>query len=116
MVHASPDVSNFGQVMAGDLVLARYTEAIAAEVVRLVTGTTSAGATTTMQRADAGKRPGASEAVSMKGVVKVAPIDITQNTADITVFDGTTRRVAGRLRTRGRRSSSVTCAMTKRFR
>lgn len=93
VVQAGPEVRNFGQVKAGDLVKVRYTEAIAAEVVKPGAGTTSAGATTTLQRADAGQRPGASETVSMKGVVKVAAIDTANNTVDITVSDGTTRRL-----------------------
>ena len=93
VVLAGPDVRNMGQVKPGDLVKVRYTEAIAAEVVKPGTGVTSAGATTALQRADTGKLPGATETVSMKGVVKVAAVDTANNIVDITVSDGTTRRI-----------------------
>jgi hypothetical protein len=93
VVQAGPSVRNIGQVKPGDLVKVRYTEAIAAEVVKPGTGVTSTGATTALQRADAGKLPGATETVSMKGVVKVVAVDTTNNTVDIIVSDGTTRRI-----------------------
>lgn len=93
VVQAGPSVRNIGQVKAGDVVKVRYTEAIAAEVVKPGTGVTSAGATAALQRADAGKLPGATETVSMKGVVKVAAVDTTNNTVDIIVSDGTNRRI-----------------------
>ena len=44
-VHAGPDVRNFGQIKAGDLVKVRYTEAVAAEVVKPGSGVTSTGRT-----------------------------------------------------------------------
>ena len=83
VVQAGPSVRNIGQVKPGDLVKVRYTEAIAAEVVKPGTGVTSGGATAALQRADAGKLPGATETVSMKGVVKVAAVDTANNTVDI---------------------------------
>ncbi len=92
-VHAGPEVRNFGQIKAGDLVKVRYTEALAAEVVKPGTGVTSAGATTALQRADVGARPGATSTVSMKGVVKVMALDTVNNTVDISASDGTARRI-----------------------
>jgi len=93
VVQAGPDVRNFGQIKAGDLVKVRYTEAIAAEVVKPGAGVTSTGATTALQRADVGGLPGATGTVSMKGVVKVAAVDTVNNTVDITASDGTARRI-----------------------
>jgi len=91
-VQAGPDVRNFGQVKAGDLVRVRYTEAVAAEVVKPGSGVTT-GATAALQRADVGARPGATGTVSMKGVVKVAALDTVNNTVDISASDGTVRRI-----------------------
>jgi hypothetical protein len=93
VVQASPDVRNIGQIKPGDLVKVRYTEAIAAEVVKPGIGVTSTGTTTTLQRADTGKLPGATDTVSMKGVVKVASVDTANNIVDVTVSDGTMRRL-----------------------
>ena len=92
-VQAGPDVRNFGQVKVGDLVKVRYTEAVAAEVVKPGTGVTSAGATAALQRAEVGARPGATGTVSLKGVVKVAALDTVNNTVDISASDGTVRRI-----------------------
>jgi hypothetical protein len=92
-VHAGPEVRNFGLIKAGDLVKVRYTEALAAEVVKPGSGVTSAGATTALQRAEVGARPGATSTVSMKGVVKVAALDTANNTVDISASDGTVRRI-----------------------
>jgi len=93
VVQAGPDVRNLAQVKAGDLVKVRYTEAIAAEVVKPGTGTTSAGATTALQRADVGARPGATGTVELKGVVKVVALDTVNNTVDVSVSDGTVRHI-----------------------
>lgn len=93
VVQAGPDVRNFGQVKVGDLVKVRYTEALAAEVVKPGTSVTSAGATTTLQRAEVGARPGATSTVALKGVVKVAALDTVNNTVDISASDGTVRRI-----------------------
>ncbi len=91
-VQAGPDVRNLAQVKAGDLVKVRYTEAVAAEVVKPGSGVTT-GATTALQRAEVGARPGATSTVSMKGVVKVAALDTVNNTVDISASDGTVRRI-----------------------
>src|SRR6478735_813758 len=93
VMQASPDVRNIGQIKPGDLVKVRYTEAIAAEVVKPGIGVTSTGATTTLQRADTGKLPGATDTVSMKGGVKVASVDTANNIVDVTVSDSTMRRL-----------------------
>jgi hypothetical protein len=90
-VQAGPDVRNLAQVKVGDLVKVRYTEAVAAEVVKPGTGV--AGATSTLQRAEVGARPGATGTVSLKGVVKVAALDTINNTVDISASDGTVRRI-----------------------
>jgi hypothetical protein len=90
-VQAGPDVRNLAQVKVGDLVKVRYTEAVAAEVVKPGTGV--AGATSTLQRAEVGARPGATGTVSLKGVVKVAALDTVNNTVDISASDGTVRRI-----------------------
>ncbi len=92
-VQAGPDVRNFGQIKAGDLVKVRYTEAVAAEVVKPGSGVTSSGATTALARAEVGARPGATSTVSVKGVVKVAALDTVNNTVDVSVSDGTVRRI-----------------------
>jgi hypothetical protein len=92
-VHAGPDVRNFGQIKAGDLVKVRYTEAVAAEVVKPGAGVTSTAATAALQRAEAGASPGATSTVSVKGVVKVAALDTVNNTVDISASDGTVRRI-----------------------
>ena len=92
-VQAGPDVRNFAQVKAGDLVKVRYTEAVAAEVVKPGSGVTSTGATAALQRAEVGARPGATGTVSLKGVVKVAALDTVNNTVDISASDGTVRRI-----------------------
>jgi hypothetical protein len=90
-VQAGPDVRNLAQVKVGDLVKVRYTEAVAAEVVKPGTGVT--GATSALQRAEVGARPGATGTVSLKGVVKVAALDTVNNTVDISASDGTVRRI-----------------------
>jgi len=92
-VQAGPDVRNFAQVKVGDLVKVRYTEAIAAEVVKPGTGVASAAASTTLQRAEVGARPGATGTMALKGVVKVAALDTVNNTVDVSVSDGTVRRI-----------------------
>jgi hypothetical protein len=93
VVQAGPDVRNFGQVKVGDLVKVRYTEAVAAEVVKPGTGVTSTAATAALQRAEVGAQPGATGTMSMKGVVKVAALDTVNNTVDISTSDGTVRRI-----------------------
>jgi len=92
-VLAGPDVRNFGQVKVGDLVKVRYTEAVAAEVVKPGTGVTSTAATTALQRAEVGAQPGATGTVSLKGVVKVAALDTVNHTVDVSASDGTVRRI-----------------------
>jgi Cu/Ag efflux protein CusF len=93
MVQASPSVQNFQQVKVGDRVTVRYTEAVAAEVVKPGTGVTTSAATTTTDRAAAGERPRASETVTLKGVVKVTSVDTVNNTVDIVGYDGAARKI-----------------------
>lgn len=93
VVQAGPDVRNFGQVKVGDVVRVRYTEAIAAEVVKPGTGVTSTGPALSTQRAAVGERPGASATVSMQGVVRVAAVDTATDTVDIVGHDGVARRI-----------------------
>jgi hypothetical protein len=54
-VHAGPEVRNLAQVKPGDRVVIRYTEAVAAQIVR--PGDPQAGSTTSMARANPGERP-----------------------------------------------------------
>lgn len=54
-IHAGPEVRNLAQVKPGDRVVIRYTEAIAARIVR--PGDPQAESTTTVARANPGERP-----------------------------------------------------------
>jgi len=94
MVQAGPAVQNFDQVKVGDRVTVRYTEALAAEVVK--PGMGSGGASVASDRAAPGTRPGASESVTLKGVVKVVSVDTVNGTVDIVGLDGATRKVVVR--------------------
>jgi hypothetical protein len=81
-VQAGPEAVNFDKVKVGDTVRVRYTEAIAAEVVRPGTavGTSAtvggAGSTTTM--------PGGSRSLTVRTVVRVAAVDTVNHTVDVT--------------------------------
>jgi hypothetical protein len=81
-VQAGPEAVNFGKVKVGDTVRVRYTEAVAAEVVKpgTVVGTS---ATVGGGRAGPGV-PGGSQSVSVRTVVKVAAVDTVNNTVDVT--------------------------------
>jgi len=93
VVQAGPSVRNLEQIKVGDRVTVRYTEAMAAEVVRPGTGVTSTAPNVTTDRAPAGARPGGSAEVSVKGVVRVVSVDTVNNTVDITGQDGVARKV-----------------------
>lgn len=94
MVQAGPSVQNFEQVRVGDRVTVRYTEALAAEVVK--PGTPTSGATVSSDRAAPGARPGGAESVTLRGVVKVVTVDTVNHTVDIVGLDGATRKVVVR--------------------
>lgn len=94
MVQAGPSVRNFEQVKVGDRVTVRYTEALAAEVVK--PGMGMGGASVASDRSAPGMRPGASESVTLRGVVKVVSVDTVNNTVDIVGLDGATRKVVVR--------------------
>jgi len=94
MVQAGPSVQNFEQVRVGDRVTVRYTEALAAEVVK--PGMATGGASVASDRAAPGTRPGGSETITLKGVVKVVSVDTVNDTVDIVGLDGATRKVVVR--------------------
>ena len=93
VVQAGPSVTNFGQLRSGDRVTVRYTEALAAEVVKPGTGVTSSAPSVVTDRRPAGERPGGSAEVSVKGVVKVVAVDTVNNVVDVAMPDGVVRRV-----------------------
>jgi hypothetical protein len=93
LVRAGPSVRNFEQLKAGDRVTVRYTEAIAAEVVKPGTGVTSSAPAVTADRSPSGERPRASAEVSVKGVVRVVSVDAVNNTVEVVTQDGLVRRV-----------------------
>ena len=93
VVQAGPSVRNFEQLRAGDRVTVRYTEALAAEVVKPGTGVTSSAPAVSTDRGPAGERPRGSAEVSVKGVVRVVSVDTVNNTVDVATQDGLVRRV-----------------------
>lgn len=93
IVQAGPEVRNFDQVRVGDRVVVRYTEAMGAEVVKPSSAVGSTQPTVTTERAGAGARPGGSEAVSLKGVVKVVSVDAAKGVVEFVGVDGAMRRV-----------------------
>lgn len=92
-IQAGPGVQNFNQIKVGDRLTVRYTEAIAAEVVKPGTGVTSSTPNVTTGRADAGQAPGVSGSASAKGVVKVLGVDAATNTVEFSGADGTPRKI-----------------------
>jgi hypothetical protein len=81
-VQAGPEAVNFDKVKVGDTVRVRYTEAIAAEVVR--PGTPAATSTTVGGAPSATGLPGGTQSISTRTVVRVAAVDTVNNTVDVT--------------------------------
>ena len=80
-VLAGPEAVNFGKVKVGDTVRVRYTEAVAAEVVR--PGTPLGASTTVGGAPAAGGMPGGTQSVSARRVVRIAAVDTVNNTVDV---------------------------------
>jgi hypothetical protein len=93
IVQAGAGVRNFEQVRVGDRVVVRFTEAIGAEVVAPTSAVGSTQPTVSAERSVAGARPGASEAISLKGVVKVVSVDAEKGVVEFVGVDGAMRRV-----------------------
>lgn len=94
VMQVPPTVQNLGQVRVGDRVTVRFTEAVAAEVVKPGTGvTTTLGPTTSVERAPAGGLPGGTVAATMKGVVKIQAVDTVNNVVTIVGSDGVARPI-----------------------
>lgn len=93
VMQIGPQVQNFGQMKPGDRVSVRFTEGLAAEVVKPGTGVTSARPTYEAGRALPGAMPGASGTLTAKGVVKVVAVDAATNTVEVLGGDGAVRRV-----------------------
>jgi len=81
-VRAGPEAVNFGKVKVGDTVRVRFTEAVAAEVVK--PGTPLGTSTTVGGAPAAAGMPGGSQSVSVRTVVRVAAVDTVNNTVDVT--------------------------------
>jgi hypothetical protein len=81
-VQAGPEAVNFDKVKVGDTVRVRFTEAIAAEVVR--PGTVVGTSATVGGAPSATTLPGGSRSVSVRTVVRVAAVDTVNNTVDVT--------------------------------
>ncbi|HEY6644381.1 hypothetical protein [Povalibacter sp.] len=86
-VAAGPEVKNFDQIRAGDVVKATYTEAIAFQVVPK--GETPGGASQTAQRIPGGAEVGEQVTTSFK----VAAVDQDTNTLWVTLPNGNTRKI-----------------------
>lgn len=94
VMQVGPAVQNFSQMRVGDRVTVRYTEAIAAEVVKPGTGvTTTLGPVPSMERAAPGGLPGGSLGATMKGVVKIQSVDAANNVVTIVGSDGVPRPI-----------------------
>jgi len=59
-------------------------------------GMATGGASVASDRAAPGTRPGGSETITLKGVVKVVSVDTVNDTVDIVGLDGATRKVVVR--------------------
>jgi hypothetical protein len=93
VMEIGPSVQNFNQMKVGDRVSVRFTEGLAAEVVKPGTGVNSAQPTYETGRALPGTMPGASGALTAKGVVKVVSVDAANNAVEVMGGDGAVRKV-----------------------
>jgi hypothetical protein len=93
VMQIGPAVQNFNQLKTGDRVSVRFTEGLAAEVVKPGTGVTSARPTYEAGRALPGAMPGASGTLTARGVVKVVAVDAATNTVEVLGGDGAVRKV-----------------------
>jgi hypothetical protein len=91
VVIAGPEVRNFDQIKVGDRVVARYREALAAEVVKPGTGQQSAAIVA--GRAEPGQRPGMAVGEVVTTTVKVWDVDTIANIIEYTDARGFNRRL-----------------------
>lgn len=93
LVVAGPDVRNLEQVTAGDRVVARYREALAAQVVPRGESRSPARGTATA-RAPEGERPGAATTRMISTTVTIDAVDTSFDTVTFKRPDGIVRTVA----------------------
>lgn len=87
VVHAGPGVANFDRLNVGDRVSVRFTDAIAADVVKPGMGVNQAPVYTAARNADGTP----SGKMTAKGVVKIASVDTATNTVQFTGAGGVLR-------------------------
>jgi hypothetical protein len=92
-VYAGPEVRNFEQVKAGDRVVVRYREAIAAELVKRGAGVAGVESSAVTARAMPGERPFAATAAQTRMTVKIYDVDTVANVVEVTGPRGYNRRV-----------------------
>jgi hypothetical protein len=96
-VKAGPEVRNFDQIAAGDVLRVRYKETLAAKVVPGAEASKSATAALAAGRAEAGAKPGAGVGVGVSLRVKIESIDREK---DIVTFSlGSGELIAHRVQT-----------------
>jgi hypothetical protein len=93
VVIASEEVRNLDQVKAGDRVVTRYREAIAAELVKPGTGVAGIQPSVTTARAIPGERPFGAVARQVRTTVKIYDVDTVANVVEFTGPSGYNRRV-----------------------
>lgn len=96
VIHAGPQVRNLAQVKPGDRVVVRYSEAIAAELVKPGAGVAGVQSSGVAMRAAPGARPAAATAEQTRMTVKVFDVDTIANVVEVTGPSGYNRRVAVR--------------------
>jgi hypothetical protein len=84
LVKAGPEVRNLAQVKKGDRVVVRFTEGIAAQVVKPGTGVTGVQTESSMVRAAPGEQPRATLGEQVRTTVKVYEVDPYANTIEVT--------------------------------
>jgi hypothetical protein len=94
VIYAGPQVRNLAQVKAGDRVVVRYTEAIAAEIVKPGAGVSGVQSAGVAMRSAPGERPAAATAEQTRMTVKVFDVDTIANVVEVTGPSGYNRRVA----------------------
>ena len=93
VVYAGPEVRNLDRVNAGDRVVVRYREAIAAELVKPGTGVAGVESSSVAARAMPGERPFGAVARQVRTTVKIYDVDTVANVVEFTGPGGYNRRV-----------------------
>jgi hypothetical protein len=93
LVYAGQEVRNLDRVKAGDRVVVRYREAIAAELVKPGTGVAGVQSSSATARAMPGERPFAATTEQTRMTVKVFDVDTIANVVEVTGPSGYNRRV-----------------------